>query len=113
MNFIKINLADRHLIRRIVEIIFEQLEVTLEDFTDQVHRQIVEIILNRMRAFRAVAFTFIEAGNGLQINGIGCLDRVEDILHVVVKAFGPDDLAIGAAVDDKGADVTRLTRPDQ
>ena len=52
MNFIKINLADRHLIRRIVEIIFEQLEVTLEDFTDQVHRQIVEIILNRMRVYR-------------------------------------------------------------
>ena len=52
MNFIKINLADRHLIRRIVEITFEQLEVTLEDFTDQVHRQIVGIILNRMRVYR-------------------------------------------------------------
>lgn len=49
VDLIQINLADRHLVGRIVEIIFEQLEIALVDFPDQMPRQIVKIILDRMQ----------------------------------------------------------------
>ena len=62
MNFIKINLANGHFIGGIFKTIFEQIKITLEHLINQMHRQIVEIILHGMRAFGAVPFAFVDFG---------------------------------------------------
>jgi hypothetical protein len=37
VNFVQVNLTDGHFIRRVVEIIFEQLEVAFVNLPDQMH----------------------------------------------------------------------------
>ena len=40
MDFVEVNLADRHFVGRVFEIIFEQFEVAFVDLIDKMHRQI-------------------------------------------------------------------------
>ena len=111
MNFVEIDFSNGHLVPRIVEIIFEQLEIAFKDFADQMHRQVIEIILNGMRTLWPVSFALVEAGDGRQINTVRRLDRVEHVLHAVVKTLGPDDLVVLATVHNECAHMTCLTRP--
>ena len=54
------NLADRQRLTGVLEVIAEEVEVAFVDLLDQVHRQVVEMVLNRMRPLGAVTFAFIE-----------------------------------------------------
>ena len=105
MHLIQINLANWHLIARVFEVMFEQVEIAFVDFIDQMHRQIVKVILNRVRTFGAVAFGFIKPWNGFQIDRVGRFDLIQHILHAVVEAFRPEDLVIATTVHDKRRNV--------
>ena len=61
MDFIKVDLTNGHLIGRVFEVILKNAKVFLIDLVDNVHRQIVEVILNRMGALGSVTFAFIKA----------------------------------------------------
>ena len=54
MHLVKINLCDGHFIPGVLEVIFENVEIAFVHFIDQMHGQVVEIILDRMGAFRSV-----------------------------------------------------------
>ncbi len=77
MDFLKVELARRHLVGGVLEIIAEELEVFFVDLEHKVHRQIVEIVLDRMRPLGSVAFALVEAGNLFQIDLVRRLDRIE------------------------------------
>ena len=98
MNLIKINLADRHLVGRIVEIILKQLEVAFENLVDQMHRKIVEIIFNIVQPLRPMAFTLVEARDLLKTDLMRRLDCVEYFLHPVIELFGPKNIVIAPAI---------------
>ena len=73
MDLVQINFSNRHLVARVLKIVFEQIKVPLVDFIDQMHRQIVEVILNRMRPFGAMPFTFVKRGIFLRFTFLGVL----------------------------------------
>ena len=97
----KVDLARRHLVCRIVEIVFEQLEILFEDLAHQMHRQIVKVILDRMRPLGPVALAFVEPGDRRQINLMRRVHGIEHLLHAAVKLLGPKDIIVGATVDDE------------
>lgn len=83
LDLVEINLSDRHFIPRVFDIIFEEIEIPLVDLVDQMHREIVEIVFDRMRAFEAVALAFVEA------RGVVEMDRAWGVLIAPITADIP------------------------
>ena len=111
MHLVQIDLGQRHLVGRVVEVIFEQLEIAFVDFPHQMHRQVVEVILDRMQALGSVALAFVEAGDVLQHDGMFRRDVVQNDLHAIVEFLGEEDVVVSPAVHDEGRDMARHRRP--
>ena len=94
-----------------MEVILEQIEIPFVDFILQMHREILKVIFNRVRALGAVAFAFVETGDFGQINFIGCFDSVQNVLHAVVEFLGPENFVVAPAVDVERADMAGHGRP--
>ena len=75
------------------------------------HRQIVEVIFDRVGAFGAVAFGLIEPWDAGQIDVVVRVDGVQHLLHPVVERLGVKDFVVAPAVHDKGRDMARHGRP--
>ena len=111
MNLIKINLANRHLVGRVVEIILKQLKVAFENLVDQMHRHIVKIVFNIVQPLRPMAFTLVEARDFLKTDLMRRLYGVEYFLHPVVELFGPKNVVITPAIGHKCAHMSRHRTP--
>ena len=61
VHFIQINFADWHFIGWILRVVFEQIKITFADFIDQVHREIVKVIFDKVCTFWPVPFAFVKA----------------------------------------------------
>lgn len=106
VHFVQIDLANRHLVGRIVEVVFEQRKVPMIDFLHQVHGHVVKVVFDGMRALGAMPFGFVEPRYIGQIDRDGRADGVQHLAHSVVELLGPEDLVVAPAIHDEGADMT-------
>mgnify|MGYP000934963740 CR=1 FL=1 len=111
MDLIQINLTYGHLITRIFKVVFEQVKIAFVDFVDQMHREVVKVVFNRMRALGAVPFAFVKPGDFFEVDRVRGLDRVQHVAHAVVERLRPDDFIVFAAIHNEGADVAGLAGP--
>ncbi len=111
MNFVQVDLTLRHLVRRVLEVIFEQPEILFVDLVHKMHRQIVEEILDRMRPLWPMSCAFIKARYFGQIDRMRQFGAVQNRLHALVELFGPENPVIATAVQNERRDVPRLRRP--
>jgi len=106
MHFGKVNLSDWHLVAGVFEIVFEQLEIAFVHLVDQMHRQIVEIVFDRVCPFGPVPFAFVKAGDFAEFDLLLRVHLIQHVCHAVVEAFGPEDVVVAAAVHDERADMS-------
>ena len=106
MNLVKVDFAKGHLVGRVLEVVSENPEILFVDLVDDMHRQIVKIVLDRMRALGAVAFAFVEAGNTGQIDRVFRRDIVQHALHSVVEILGPENAVIAPAIGNECRNMT-------
>ena len=111
VDLFQVDFCHGHFVAGILEIVFEEVEIAFVDFIDQMHRQVVEIGLDRVGAFGAVAFGFVEAGNRLEVDLVPGLDRAQHLAHAVIEFFGPENLVVAATVDDECRDMARHGGP--
>ena len=64
-----------------------------------------------MRPPGSVAFAFVETRDRGQIDGMGRVDRIQNLLHPGIEILGPEDPVIAPAIHDEGRDMARHGRP--
>jgi len=101
MDFIKVNLIQGHLVAGVFKIVFEEIEITFVYFVDEMHRQIVEIVLNRMGALGAMSLAFVETGNISQIDLMRGFYGIENRLHAFIELFSEYNAVVPASVQNE------------
>jgi predicted protein tyrosine phosphatase len=74
VDFIKVDFTDRECVPRVVEIIFEEVKISMINFIHQMHREIIIVIHNWMGPLCSVAFLLVETRDLFQIYSMFCLD---------------------------------------
>ena len=111
MDFIQINLTDRHLVSGVFEVVLEQFEIAFVDFIDQMHRKIVKVVLHGVQSLWSVSFGFVEAWNFVQVHFFWSFDAFKDMLPALIELFGPKDVVVPPAVVDQRGNMPRRSRP--
>ena len=52
VHLVEVDLRGWHFVAGVLEVVLEDLEIAFVDLVNQMHRQIVEVILDRMGTFR-------------------------------------------------------------